>query len=95
MVRILEIYNYFIPNTFTPNADGLNDIFEPLSGSEMYYKLSIYDRWGEEIYVGENHGWDGRFQGKIVKSDVYIWVLLYRFRDYQLQIAYGRVTVLR
>jgi gliding motility-associated-like protein len=94
-VRVLEIYDYFIPNTFTPDADGLNDVFEPLSASEMTYKLSIYDRWGEEIFVGENKGWDGKFNGKPVKSDVYVWSLLFRFKDYQQQIAYGHVTVLR
>jgi gliding motility-associated-like protein len=94
-VRIMEMFYYYIPNTFTPNADGMNDLFHPFSASEMNYTLSIYNRWGEELFVGENQGWDGKYKGKVVKPDVYAWCLLFSFRLYGVQVAYGSVTVLR
>ncbi len=48
----------YIPNTFTPNADGKNDIFEPTMYGVKSYTLKIYSRWGEKLYEG-NSGWPG------------------------------------
>ncbi|HNW90292.1 MAG TPA: PKD domain-containing protein [Bacteroidales bacterium] len=95
-VKVIELFNYYIPNTITPNADGMNDVFYPFSASEMYFTLSIYDRWGIEIFVGkEQEGWDGTYKGEVVEPGIYAWCMNYSFGKYQLQIAYGHVLVLK
>jgi len=48
----------FIPNAFTPNADGLNDIFTPSTIGVKSYEMQIYTRWGELVSKTENTGWD-------------------------------------
>ena len=70
---------FYFPTGFTPNGDGLNDVFsfskEYFEGFELY----IYNRWGELIYKGNKSTpfWDGTFNGRDVQVDVYVWVLNY------------------
>jgi gliding motility-associated-like protein len=69
----------FAPNTFTPNNDGVNDIFIPLGFAidATSYDLFIFDRWGNKIFYSNNPlvGWDGRANGgkEIAQEDVYVW----------------------
>jgi large repetitive protein len=71
----------FVPNAFTPNGDGDNEIFLPLGiGIEpIDYHLYIFDRWGNLIFESDNPlvGWDGRANGgtNIAQEDVYVWRL--------------------
>jgi gliding motility-associated-like protein len=51
----------FVPNAFSPNEDGLNDVFEPFNIGFKHYTLKVYNRWGEKIAEGRN--WDGKIQG--------------------------------
>lgn len=73
--------NFFIPNTFSPNGDGVNDVFY-LRGSGLFRinSLMIFDRWGEIVFEKKNlsindplGGWDGTYRGKKAKPDVYIY----------------------
>ncbi len=55
--------HFFIPNAFSPNGDGINDVFEPKATRILAYKLFIYDAWGKEIYILDdkyNRFWDGQ-----------------------------------
>ncbi|MDQ3100442.1 MAG: PKD domain-containing protein, partial [Bacteroidota bacterium] len=67
----------YVPNTFTPNSDGANDIFHPvLNGFVGWnYTLMIFDRWGEEIHrtTDLNEGWSGHSRGTAAPIDVYVW----------------------
>lgn len=68
----------YIPNAFTPNGDGSNDVFRvvPYEGSEVVSSLEIYNRWGQKVY--ENRGsayWDGTIDGQPASSDVYVYIL--------------------
>lgn len=72
--------NIWIPNSFTPNGDGLNDIFKAESVVEVEdFQLFIYNRWGQLIFESKdiNIGWDGNYLGKEVPQGVYNWVLSY------------------
>jgi gliding motility-associated-like protein len=74
-VEVLPEFRFYIPNTFTPNGDGRNDIFMPaVSGCEQYHFM-IFDRWGMLIFETDNTevGWDGRFRGSKCQEDVYVW----------------------
>lgn len=73
--------NVFIPNTFSPNADGSNDVFYPRgSGLFRIKSARVFDRWGEIVYEKNdfnandaNAGWNGMFRGKMLTTDVYIY----------------------
>ncbi|MBA3829629.1 MAG: PKD domain-containing protein [Taibaiella sp.] len=73
----------FIPNTFTPNGDGINDRFYPSGkGIGTIKRFSVYNRWGELLYQVDNmqinnpaQGWDGRFNGLQLKPDVFVYIV--------------------
>lgn len=64
-----------LPNAFTPNGDGKNDIFMPISKSVKTFKMEIFNRWGELVFSTNdiNNGWNGTYQGKVSMQDVYVW----------------------
>lgn len=70
----------FAPNSFTPNGDGLNDIFKVQGTDIVSFRLLIFDRWGELIFETKNlkEGWDGYYKGNLVKQDVYVWIMDYK-----------------
>jgi gliding motility-associated-like protein len=73
--------NVFIPNTFSPNGDGANDIFYPRgSGLFRIKTFRIFNRWGELIFDKSNMnpndaaaGWNGKYKGARVNPDVYVY----------------------
>ena len=71
--------DFFVPNSFTPNGDGNNDIFIPVSGAVKEYEFSIYSRWGELLFTtaDETKGWDGTYHGKRGESATYVWEVEY------------------
>jgi gliding motility-associated-like protein len=78
-VCILPEFIFYAPNAFTPNADGLNDIWIP-KGEDIdpkNYSLLIYDRWGELVFSTTTwgEGWDGKMMKStnFAPSDVYVW----------------------
>ncbi len=93
-IQILEYNTFYIPNAFIPNDNHINDIFEPY-GINLNYTLYIFNRWGEEIFKGENKGWDGKYKGKKVEQDLFVWRLDYSFSDKLQKVAYGIVTLLK
>jgi gliding motility-associated-like protein len=75
--------NLFMPNTFSPNGDGMNDMYYPRGrGIERIKSLKIFNRWGQMVYIRENFspndasaGWDGRYKGLAVSPDVYVYMI--------------------
>lgn len=66
----------FVPTAFTPNGDGINDILRPVAaGMSQIVFFRIYTRWGELVYSGTQNriGWDGRINGRIQSTNVYVW----------------------
>ena len=71
----------YIPNAFTPNEDGLNELFNPVYDCDVAdYTLKIINRWGELVYTTNNitAGWTGMFNNRTVLSGIYIYVITYR-----------------
>lgn len=78
-----------IPNTFTPNGDGKNDVF--LKGVS---ELSIFNRWGELIYyTNKGNGWDGTRKGKKVRPDDYLYVAIVKQEKGEPLVFKGVVTL--
>ncbi|MBA3985910.1 MAG: gliding motility-associated C-terminal domain-containing protein [Flavobacteriales bacterium] len=69
----------FVPNVFTPNADGINDVFTVKVIGSKDYTMSIFNRWGTLVYTSQNNneiGWDGRqLTGKESENGVYFWII--------------------
>ena len=78
-IRIFYEPIIFIPNAFSPDANGLNERFLPTSGGMKTYKFTIFNRWGEKLFTTTNAeiGWDGDYLGKPCPSGVYIYVCEY------------------
>lgn len=68
-------FSLFVPNSFTPDGDGLNDIFQPKGRGLSKYLLSVYDRWGKLVFETEEFekGWDGSLRGGECAPAVYVW----------------------
>ncbi len=95
----------FIPSAFTPNGDGLNDILAIYTGKgvENINFLRIYNRWGSLVYQAldiapedsATTGWDGRFNGEMLQSGVYIYTAQIRFADGAELLYRGEITMIR
>lgn len=70
-------FTFYIPNTFTPNGDGVNELFFPKASSINFsdFDFYIFDRWGNQIFhtTDFNKGWDGKLNGRTVQQDTYVW----------------------
>lgn len=95
--------NIFIPNTFSPNGSGANDIFYPRGSGIFKIKLlRIFNRWGEVVFEKSNFspndpnaGWDGTVRGKKVNSDVYVYTAEVLCDNNTPMIINGNVALLR
>lgn len=88
----------YIPNTFTPNGDEFNQIFKPIFPAPVsQYSFKIYNRWGELIFETKDidQGWDGTYQGEMVKSDTYTWTVFVITHDSHTYEKTGIVNLLR
>jgi gliding motility-associated-like protein len=66
----------YVPTAFTPNGDGLNDVFRPIIlGMKSLNIFKVYNRWGQLLYSGTDaqKGWDGNFAGKGQDPATYVW----------------------
>mgnify|MGYP007071564397 CR=1 FL=1 len=77
-IKIIPIYSIFIPNTFTPNGDSLNDNFKVYGSGIVECTMLIFNRWGDLIFEQENLkplkvGWDGRFDRGNCPQDIYVY----------------------
>jgi gliding motility-associated-like protein len=101
IIIIRDIFTFYVPNAFTPNGDGINDFFMPfgLNPDTDYYKMSIYNRWGEQVFQTNNinAAWDGSSQERkkvIEKTDVYTYVIEVRDNRGIDRVIRGVVTLI-
>jgi len=95
---IVEVlHDIFVPNTFTPNGDGLNDQFSAVSRSVQEYKMMIFDRWGDMIYQTDkiDDGWNGMYAGADAKQDVYVYRIEAKLYNGEFREMLGQVNLLR
>lgn len=96
---LITVESYLgMPTAFTPNGDGINDIFLPVSlnNSDKVYKFEIYNRWGQVLYSDPvNYQWDGNYLGTPQPTDVYIYVFQYYPDQGDLIEIRGEFTLIR
>lgn len=88
----------FFPNAFTPDGDGVNDVFHAVSSSVTEFHITIFDRWGHVVFESDdiNTPWDGKVKGG---TDAATGVYVYKYRAkghyYEANEKYGHVTLVR
>lgn len=96
-VYIEPITTYYAPNAFTPNGDGVNDVYLPIVKDVYDYEFTIYNRWGEAFFItnDQNEGWDGTMNGKISPPGVYVYTLYFRKMNRMPEFIHGHFTLVR
>ena len=97
---MIEPFAIYVPNSFVPDGNEVNDIFIPRTDFETNgWQFSVYNKWGERVFYSEETeiGWDGKYQGSICQDDTYIWTLKYRGCDspYEWKLLQGFVNLLK
>ncbi|HQQ94055.1 MAG TPA: gliding motility-associated C-terminal domain-containing protein [Bacteroidia bacterium] len=104
MIEVKNDFNIYIPSSFTPNYDGLNDVFMPVFSpyglDSKTYELEVFDRWGHSLFYTKDvsKGWDGTVQNKgteELKEEVYIYRIKYKDLDGNVYNKMGHVNLLR
>lgn len=100
---ICDAENYFIPNTFSPNNDGVNDVFYP-RGKGLYniQSMQIFNRWGQKVFERKDfpantasNGWDGTINGRPAPSDAYVYIIEVVCNNAQVVALKGDITLIR
>ncbi|HXD93364.1 MAG TPA: PKD domain-containing protein, partial [Bacteroidia bacterium] len=100
-VIIEQDFALFVPNSFSPNGDGKNEIFKAEGEGITDFKMYIFDRWGNNIFTTTdiNVGWDGRMHNKTsgdaLQMDVYVWKIDLKNLSHQGKTYTGTVTLLK
>ena len=83
ITKPLKIYSsctVYVPNAFTPNGDGMNDVFRIQNGVKTEsFNLKIFNRWGQPVFETKNwkQGWDGRYGGQLQATGTFVWFMRY------------------
>ncbi|TVR81263.1 MAG: hypothetical protein EA409_07120 [Saprospirales bacterium] len=107
VIRPLESRAVYLPNVFSPNADGVNDLFRPYFPSDFRGEIKsfeIYNRWGNRVFArydipvepqAQVPGWDGVFNGEEMVPAVYVYQIEIMHSDGFVELFQGEVLLLR
>jgi gliding motility-associated-like protein len=99
LITVLPDVVIYVPNAFTPNGDGNNDIWLPIisNNTDEFYEVVVYNRWGELLFrANDPHaGWNGKHNGKLVEGGVYTYKITYGDVFGKKYFKTGTVTVIR
>ena len=103
VIVVCNEQNFFIPNTFSPNNDGNNDVFYPRgSGITRIQSMRIFNRWGELVFERRNFaandpamGWNGMHKGKKAETDAYVYIVELVCENSVIIPYKGNVTLIR
>jgi len=86
-----------IPNAFTPNADGLNDIFLAFGIGVKSFYMQVVDRWGEKIFESDSmdNGWDGTYLNHFAHDGIYVCMVKYSLDGVNIKTKKGMVALIR
>jgi gliding motility-associated-like protein len=95
--EVVEGGNVFVPNAFTPNGDGKNDVFQVIGGNVKFEKMNIYNHFGQLVFTTNDIsvGWDGNYKGNYCEIGTYYYLIQYVDIDSKTNVLKGDVTLLR
>lgn len=96
-VSAIVIPLFDIPSAFSPNRDGVNDVFLVRGFGIAKFNMKIYNRWGQMVFESNDplQGWDGSYKGAVQAMDAYAYVINVEFSDGTTATRNGSVTLLR
>lgn len=83
----------YAPNSFTPDADGTNDLWYPILQNVKSYSFDIYNRWGQRIFTSTGDPWDGTYQGNKCQMGVYTYIIDWVDNDKITHRVTGSITL--
>lgn len=92
-----ESPNVYVPEVFTPNNDGINDVLDMYLSNVSAFEFIVYNRWGSAVFVSTDPAvkWDGKFKGTASPEGVYTWAMTYEFTGSSRKYTKnGQVTLL-
>ncbi len=104
IVNVFIPKRVYLPNIFSPNNDGINDVWFIGSNEfvDIIQNLEIYDRWGEQVFLRRDilpndpaEGWDGRLKGTRMHNGVYTYIATLMFRDGIIRTYKGTITIVQ
>lgn len=95
-IRLIQPPLVFVPNAFSPNGDGFNDVWGVSHAFVKDFQMQVYNRWGEKVWQNDFKGnqWDGVTRGQLAMNDVFVWIVTYRGWDNKFYTQKGTVTVM-
>ncbi len=95
-VQVFVGDDIYVPNIFTPNNNGKNDVFRVIAPPGVVYLFEVFNRWGQRVFSTNNQqlGWNGRIQNELQPSGVYVWHLKAKTRQGRLVEKKGTVMLM-
>ncbi len=89
--------NFFVPNAFTPNGDGLNDVWLIYGNTVKTVHVTVWNQYGQKVFEShsQQNGWDGTFNGKMQPVGVYVYYLDVTFLNGKSETKEGSITLIR
>jgi gliding motility-associated-like protein len=93
-----------LPNAFSPNGDGLNDVFYVIAGKDVKQvkQFQVFNRWGQKMFERTNgktndtsFGWNGYYNGQLVAQGTYVYQIVIELLTGELEIHKGNISVIR
>jgi gliding motility-associated-like protein len=96
-VFVNDSIKIYIPNIFSPNADGVNDVFLVYANAVKDIYVTVFNRWGEKVFESKDItlGWDGTYKGKLAPEGVYVYYVQFTFLNFTQQKKKGSITLVR
>jgi gliding motility-associated-like protein len=98
-VKVIKEVKVYVPTAFTPDNNGLNDFIRPIMmGIKEVKYFKIFNRWGQVVYdlkTGDERGWNGKVNGELQTTSVFVWMFQGLGWDNQLHTQKGTVTLIR
>ncbi len=92
-------YDVYIPSAFTPNNDNINEVFNAVGLGITYFKMDIFDRWGDVLYTTNSidNAWDGKILNELLKDEVYVYRLEFEntCTEQNKAVKYGKIVLLK
>jgi len=92
-------FTFYIPNSFTPNGDGVkkNEEFGAYGTNIVDFHMDIFNRWGELLFHSDNieYRWNGYYNNQICPDDIYVYKITYKGTDNKEKIIYGKVMIIK
>lgn len=97
-IKVIDT-DVFIPNAFTPNGDGINDIFKVVNRGKLnnVQEFKVFNRWGQELFSTNdiNYGWDGSYRGEKQDTGTYFFTVTVSYPNGKTRFFKGDLTLIR